>query len=49
MRLRAFLAVDGLTHWLHGRGLVGERLLARVCDRFDLWLGASPEELNRKV
>lgn len=41
MRLRLFLAVDGLAHRLRPGGWPW------LCDRLDLWLGVTPDEMAR--
>lgn len=46
MGLRLFEAVDGAAHRLHAWHLIPDRLLGWLCNRFDLWLGVTPEELT---
>lgn len=47
MRFRLFVAVDGAAHVLHRAHLIPDRLLGWLCDRFDLWLGVTADELHR--
>ncbi len=47
MRLRLFMAVDGLAHVLNRVGILPDRATGWLCDRFDLWLGVTPDELRR--
>lgn len=47
MRLRLFMVVDGAAHLLYRAHLIPERLLGWLCNRFDLWLGVTPDEMDR--
>lgn len=39
---------SGRTRWHHRIHLIPDRVLGWVCNRFDLWLGVTPDELNRR-
>lgn len=41
------MAIDGAAHLLYRWHIIPAAVLGWVCDRFDLWLGVTPDELNR--
>lgn len=47
MSHRMWWKIDQASHWLHQRHLLPERIRRWICDRFDLSLGLTPEEMSR--